>query len=83
MNEQTQVDQSIMKEFIFRTSKVLFTTLDSHAASNFYASEIEIWAGFRPVGRTEKKWGRLLPTFECNFLIFHMQKKSLIFFLIL
>ena len=23
--------------------------------SNFYGTEIEIWAGFGPVGRTEKK----------------------------
>ena len=42
----------------------------------FYGTEINIWAGFRPVGSTEKKiwpiisnfWGRL---FSC----FHGQKK--------
>ena len=25
--------------------------------SNFYGTEIEIWAGFGPVGNTEKKFG--------------------------
>jgi hypothetical protein len=27
---------------------------------DFYGTEIEIWAGFGPVGITEKKMGRLL-----------------------
>ena len=27
----------------------------SHAVSNFYGTEIQIWAGFGPVGNTEKK----------------------------
>ena len=26
----------------------------SHMVSNFYGTEIEIWAGFKPVGITEK-----------------------------
>ena len=26
----------------------------SHAVSNFYGTEIEIWAGFGPIGNTEK-----------------------------
>ena len=29
----------------------------SHGLSNFYGTEIEIWAGFGPVGITEKKIG--------------------------
>ena len=28
-------------------------------ASNFYGTEIDICAGFGPIGNTEKKWGRL------------------------
>ena len=28
----------------------------SHVVSNFYWTEIEIWAGFGPVGNTEKNW---------------------------
>ena len=31
----------------------------SRAVSNFYGTEIEIWAGFGPVGSTEKNLGRL------------------------
>ena len=27
----------------------------SRAGSNFYGTEIEIWAGFGPVGNTEKR----------------------------
>ena len=29
----------------------------SRVVSNFYGTEIEIGAGFGPVGTTEKKWG--------------------------
>ena len=41
-----------------------------HAMSNFYGTEIEIWAGFGPVGNTEKKLGAnyeqlLRPVFSC------------------
>ena len=43
---------------------------------DFYETGIEIWAGFRPVGITEKKIGAdyeqlLRPVFSC----FHGQKK--------
>ena len=39
----------------------------SRAGSNFYGTEIEIWAGFGPV------WQLLRPVFSC----FHEQKKIL------
>ena len=36
----------------------------SHAVSNFYGTGIEIWAGFGPVGNTEKKsWGPIMSNF--------------------
>ena len=42
---------------------------------DFYGTGIEIWAGFGPVGITEKKWDDyeqlLRPVFSC----FHGQKK--------
>ena len=52
--------------------------------SNFYGTEIEIWAGFGPVGNTEKKIGadyeQLLRTvFSC----FQGQKKQFKFLKIL
>ena len=31
----------------------------SRAVSNFYGTEIEIWAGFGPAGGTEKNLGQL------------------------
>ena len=38
-----------------------------------YGTGIEIWAGFGPVGITEKKiWDNYEPDFSC----FHWQKKS-------
>ena len=52
------------------------------AGRHFYGTENLIWAGFRPVGNTEKKnWAdyeqHLSPVFPC----FHGQKKVKIFFL--
>ena len=48
----------------------------SRAVSNFYGTEIEIWAGFGPVGNTEKKivadYEQLLRVF---FSCFRGQKK--------
>ena len=35
----------------------------SRAVSNFYGTEIEIWAGFRPVGNTEKKLWSIMSNF--------------------
>ena len=47
----------------------------SRAGSNFYGTEIEIWAGFKPVGNTEKKkLGRLWATFEGGFFMFSRAK---------
>jgi hypothetical protein len=47
----------------------------SRAVSNFYGTEIEIWAGFRPVAILKKRFGadceQLLWAF---FLGFHRQK---------
>ena len=42
----------------------------SRAVSNFYGTEIEIWAGFGPVGSTDKKLGRLWAIFEGGFTCF-------------
>ena len=43
----------------------------NRAMSNFYGTEIEIWAGFGPVGNTEKKIGAdyeqlLKSVFSCS-----------------
>ena len=35
----------------------------SRAESNFHGTEIEIWAGFGPVGNTEKKIGPIVSNF--------------------
>ena len=35
----------------------------SRPVSNFYGTEIEIWAGFGPVGSTEKKLGLIMSNF--------------------
>ena len=42
----------------------------SRAESNFYGTEIEIWAGFGPIGNTEKKFGPILIIFWGQF--FHV-----------
>ena len=52
----------------------------SHTVSNFYGTEIEIWADFVPDGSTEKKIcahyeQHLRAVFSC----FHRQKKLLDF----
>ena len=42
------------------------------AVSNFYNTEIEIWAGFGPVGSTKTKWpSKSKRVFSCS----HGQKK--------
>ena len=55
----------------------------SHKVSNCYETEIEIWAGFGPVGNTEKKNGLLWATFEVGFFLFsgakELHKMKLIF----
>ena len=48
----------------------------SCGVSNFYGTVIEIWAGFGPVGSTEKmNLLQLWATFEDVFFCFHGQKK--------
>ena len=47
----------------------------SNVVSNFYGTEIEIWAGFGPVGSTEKKIGDgyrqlLRAVFSCTKICF-------------
>ena len=47
----------------------------SCAADNFYGTDIEIWAGFGPVGSTEKKIGTYYEQFlKAVFLIFSWTK---------
>ena len=42
--------------------------------SNFYGTEIEIWAGFGPVGNTEKKnWADYEQLLRAVFLCFQGQ----------
>ena len=53
----------------------------SRAVSNFYGTEIEIWAGFGPVGNTEKKnWANNEQLLRAVFSCFHGQIQSLKFF---
>ena len=40
----------------------------SRAVSNFHVTEIEIWAGFGPVGSTEKKIEPIMSNFLGRFL---------------
>jgi hypothetical protein len=43
----------------------------SRAGTHFYGTENVIWAGFEPIGNTEKKsLGRLWATFEDGFFMF-------------
>ena len=49
----------------------------SCAVSNFYGTEIEIWAGFGPVGNTEKRiWGQLSANFEGGLFMFSGAKQK-------
>ena len=49
----------------------------SRVASNFYGTEIEIWAGFGPVGNTEKKnWADYEQLLRAVFSCFQEQKKN-------
>ena len=34
-------------------------SLNRSCEGHFYGTEIEIWAGFGPVGNTHKNWGQL------------------------
>ena len=42
--------------------------------SNFYGTGIEIWAGFGPVGNTEKKWVNYEQAFRVVFYVFKIKK---------
>ena len=51
------------------------TLFDVKSQGDFHGTEIEIWAGFWPVGIIEKKYlNRLGATFEAGFSYFHGQK---------
>ena len=49
----------------------------SFSVSIFYGTENEIWAGFGPVGSTEKKifWANYEQLLRAVFLCFHEQNK--------
>ena len=65
------------KKAHYVTSKSLYK---SCAGRHFYGRENVIWAGFGPVGNTEKKMlGQLWATFEAYFSCFHGQKTTFIF----
>ena len=43
----------------------------SHPVSNYYGTEIEIWAGFGPIGNTEKKnWAFYAQLLRTSFFMF-------------
>ena len=44
--------------------------------SNFYGKEIEIWAGFGPVGNTKKNWADYEQLLKAVFSCFQGQKKT-------
>ena len=50
----------------------------SLAVSNFYGTEIEIWASFGPVGDTEKFFGPIRSNFGGQF--FHVFMGKIIYF---
>ena len=42
---------------------------------DFYGTGIEIWAGFGPIGSTEKKSGKIMSNFQgCFFHVFSGKK---------
>ena len=44
---------------------------------DFYGTGIEIWAGFGPLGITEKKWVNYGQLLKLKFSYFHGQKNVL------
>jgi hypothetical protein len=50
-------------DFDFTKDVVKIILYISCVVSNFYETEIEIWAGFGPVGNTEKKLGQIMTNF--------------------
>ena len=53
----------------------------SRAVSNFYGTEIKIWAGFGPVGNTEKNLGPIMSNFEVVFFCVFRGENKFKFFL--
>ena len=51
----------------------------SCAVSKFYETEIEIWAGFGPVGSNEKKFADYEQLLRSVFSCFHRKKKKIEF----
>ena len=49
----------------------------SRAVSNCYGTEMEIWAGFGPVGNIEKNLGPIMSNFEVVFFVFSGAKTNL------
>ena len=47
----------------------------SHAGRHFYLTENMIWAGYWPVGKTEKN-GRIVSSFQLHFFILSWTKKK-------
>ena len=48
----------------------------SWVLSNFYGTEIKIWAGFGPIGNTEKNGGMIVSIFWGFFFMFSWGKKG-------
>ena len=66
----------LLKSFRDLWAKSLYI---SHAVSNFYRTGIEIWAGFGPIGSTEKKGsGPIMSNFWGCF--FHVFRGQIFFF---
>ena len=69
--------EEIWEERSFRKTFTPWSLYVSHAVSKFYWTEIETWAGFRPVGSTEKKLGPIMSNFWGQFFMFSWAKKCL------
>ena len=76
-NSLCEKQSSFVVSFLLRifllSAKSLYI---SHTMSNFYGTEIEIWAGFRPVGSTEKKLGLIMRNFWGRFFHVHTRDTS-------
>ena len=63
-------------DFDFTKDVVKIILYISCVVSNFYETEIEIWAGFGPVGNTEKKLGPIMTNFWGRFFHVFVGKKN-------
>ena len=54
--------------YVQKTSVQTKVIIYNCAVSNFYGEDIEIWAGFGPVGNTEKEIGPIMSNFWGQFL---------------